>query len=542
MATEITTAENRLQETEGELLRTRDELERKLREAQEANRAKEVFLSSMSHDIRTPMNAIIGMTALAKKHIDEKARVLDALDKIETASAHLLSLINEVLDMSRIDSGRLQISQTSFSLGDLLHDTLVLMKPLAAQKGHFFQLKLGDIPAETLCGDPLRLRQIFVNIISNAIKYTKDAGEITVSVREEIRGEICDLFLDCADNGIGMTADFLARIFDPFERAGTTTSSRVEGTGLGMSIVKKLTDAMDGDIRIESEPGKGTRVYLRIPLRYEETRMDLSALKGKRLLILEGDPELQEAYRKYLAGTGLDFTLVSGFSDGLRSLTAEEYRNSPYHGVVIGTSLSDGSNVFDMAEYLKKSHPSLPLLLISEDNWEEIEYRATRSGIRAFLPVPFFRHSLEECLCRAFLERSGKDALSDTPDLSGKRILLAEDNLINREIACEILSGTRAEIDTAADGEQAVTAYRGKPEGYYDLILMDIQMPVMDGYTAAQQIRGSDRRDSAHIPIYAMTANTFAEDIAKARDAGMNGHIAKPIDINKLMQLLCRLW
>lgn len=514
------------------------ELRRLLQEAQDANVAKETFLSNMSHDIRTPMNAIIGMTALAKQHIDEKARVSDALGKIEVASSHLLSLINEVLDMSRINSGRMTIAREAFSISDLLHDTLTIVKPQAEQKHHTFRFHVGNIYYESLDGDALRLRQIFVNIINNSVKYTNEGGELDVTVEEEMREDKCVLIFRCRDNGVGMTPEFLKRIFEPFERVSSTTNSKIEGTGLGMSIVKKLIEAMDGTIDIESEPGKGTLVTVSIPMDYEQVNVDISALEGKRLLILEADETLRETYSRYLGEFEINFTLADSSAGAMEALTDAEFRNTHFDAAIIGAAIRDSGSTLDIASYLNKSYPSLTLVLVSEDDWNEIEYRATRAGIEAFIPVPFFRKSLINGLNGVLETSEAQEGGPSAPDLTGKHILLAEDNLINREIACELLGQTNADVDTAEDGGQAVAAFAASQEGWYDLILMDVQMPVMDGYAATRQIRSLDRSDAKTVKIFAMTANTFAEDIAKAREAGMDSHLAKPIDINILMQVL----
>ena len=513
-------------------------LRAELAEAKNANAAKEEFLSNMSHDIRTPMNAIIGMTALAKKHIDEKARVMDALNKIDVASSHLLGLINDILDISRINSGKMKISDEQFSLSDLLHDTLTIIRPQMAKKNHAFTFRVDDMPEETLRGDPMRLRQIYVNIISNAVKYTNDGGNITVAVTEEMEEDRCTLCLSCTDNGIGMSPDFLDRIFDPFERVSSSTISRIEGTGLGMSIVKKLVDAMEGSIRIESELGAGTSVTVRIPLRVVELPLHTEALAGKHVLVIEADREQQDIYRRYLSAGDIDHRIVSSSSEAIQALTDADYRGETCHAVILGKKDEGSGSVFDIASYLSQSFPLLALILIGDHNWEEIEYRANRCGIRHFLPLPVFRKTLLNGLNDALSSAAGEEQASGSPDLSGKHILLVEDNIINREITLELLSMTNASVDTAEDGSKAVEAFESAGEGYYDLILMDIQMPVMDGYAAARAIRSSKRADAGSVRIIAMTATTFAEDVARARDAGMDGHLAKPIDIPLLMQVL----
>lgn len=525
--------------TELEALRQENAaLRRQLQEAQDENQAKETFLSNMSHDIRTPMNAIVGMTVLAKKHIDEKARVSDALDKIEVASGHLLSLINDVLDMSRINSGRMQLSDQRFSLGDLLHDTLTIVRPQAEQKKHALRFEVGEILYESLFGDPLRLRQIYVNIVNNAVKYTPAGGKIELSVHQEMDGDRCALIFTCQDNGIGMTEEFLQRIFVPFERVNSSTISKIEGTGLGMSIVKKLAEAMGGEIVLQSQPGQGTRVTIRVPLRYETLQLNIDALKAKRLLIIEADAEIQEVYRRYLSEAGLRFVIVPSAPEALAAMTDGDYRGEPYDAALIGSRIESATSSLDVASYLRKAAPQLKLILISGDSWADIEYAANRSGIEHFIPLPFFRKSLLNGLNEALQHTGGQSDPFSGINLQGKRVLLVEDNEINREIAGELLSITGAAVDMAADGQQGVDRFLASDPGQYDLILMDIQMPVLDGYGATERIRSADRPDAASVPIIAMTANAFAEDIARARRAGMNGHIAKPIDINLFMQVL----
>lgn len=542
--------EEDLREAIAALEAEKEKLEIKLREAMDANAAKETFLSNMSHDIRTPMNAIIGMTALAQKHIDEKPRVMDALQKIEVASSHLLSLINDVLDMSRINSGKLAIADEVFSLSDLLHDLLIIVKPQAEKKGHTFRFSVENIHAEVLHGDVLRLRQIFVNIISNAVKYTNDGGLIEIVFSQEKsaadhsqnkKAYDYDLVFTCKDNGIGMSDDFLQRIFQPFERVSSSTVSGVEGTGLGMSIVKKLVDAMQGTIGVDSEVGRGTLVKIRIPLKTEQENLRIDALENKRLLVLEADPELQASYREYLGEAGIACKIVESASSVLEAITDADISGQAIDAMIIGNDLGGDESIYDVAGYVSKAYPQMPVILISAQNWEEIEYRAARSGISSFIPLPFFRKSLLGGLNKALHASQTTDALVSTPDLTGRHILLAEDNFINKEIACEVLGYTKAQVDTAENGQIAVEKFEASPVGYYDLILMDIQMPVMDGYEATRRIRAIDREDAKKIRIFAMTANTFAEDIARAKEAGMDGHIGKPIDINQLMQMLRRI-
>lgn len=517
-----------------------DELQQQLDEAQAENRAKETFLSNMSHDIRTPMNAIVGMTALAKRHMDERERVVDALGKIEVASSHLLSLINDVLDISRINAGRLVLNADRFALNDLIHDMVIMLRPQIQKRHHHFTLTADEVEAEVLRGDVLRLRQIFVNIISNAVKYTGDGGEIAVTFAVRREGNGCRLRFECSDNGMGMSKEFLERIFVPFERVKSSTHAKVEGTGLGMSIVKRLTEAAGGTVEIWSEQGKGTRVTVSLPLGVEPVELQTAALRGQRWLVLEGDPTLQQKYRTFLGEAQVDCRLVQSPSEILAAITDAEFRGEAVSGVILGSVCGEGDPL-NIASYLHKAHPRLPLVYISGENWEEMAYRGRHSGISRFIPLPLFRLTLLQGLTEVIQGSDGMGQDYGTPDLTGKRLLLVEDNMINREIALEILRTTGAQIDTAEDGQQAVDAYEAQPEGTYTAILMDVQMPVMDGYAATRAIRGSGRADAETIPIYAMTANTFAEDIAKSREAGMNGHLAKPIDMEVLMQVLRKL-
>ena len=514
------------------------DLQNKLSEAESANQAKEVFLSNMSHDIRTPMNAIIGMTGLARKNIDEKNKLLDSLNKIDTASSHLLSLINEVLDMSRIDSGKLVLSDELFYLSDLLHDTLVIVRPQMEAKKHEFITTIGDIFHEELYGDIQRLRQIYVNILNNSVKYTKDGGKITLNISQRMNGDRCELVFLCTDNGIGMSEDFLKKIFDPFERVNNSTISGIEGTGLGMSIVKKLTEAMNGSISIRSKINEGTSVTITVPLRYETASIQAGILQKKNLLVVMEEGKTLDILQDYLKEFRIPHHAVNDFSAAVSEFTDASYENRPYDAVLFSNFENKTGNTFDLASYFRRSYPGLPMVLISEDDWERIEYKANRSGIDYFIPQPFFRKSLISSLLEVFDSKQGQGTSMQTPDLTGKRILLAEDNFINREIALELLRSTKAQIETAENGQIALDKYLENEEGHFDIILMDIQMPVMDGYEATKKIRESQRSDAASIRIYAMSANVFAEDIAKAKAMGMNGHIAKPIDVAKLMSTL----
>ncbi len=545
----LNTTDSRL-ESEAELIRMNQKLEEALNAAEAANQAKSAFLSNMSHDIRTPMNAIAGMTSIALSHIDEKARVQDCLHKIQTASAHLMSLVNDVLDISRIDSGRLSLNEELFSLADLIHDVTVIVRPQAAQKGHSMKMEIGQIYEESLIGDSLRLRQIFVNIINNAIKYTPEGGNIQVRVSQyQARDKAQDakdcLWLDfvCQDDGIGMSREFLERIFMPFERASNFTMSKIEGTGLGMSIVKSLTDRMGGRIEIESKEGAGSRFHIEFPLTVMPgNRKPWNALAGKTVLIAESADPLAEKMEICLQEENIRTGRVKNALDAVAWLTQAKSEGRMPCALLLGQELDD-MPVFELAAHVRQSAgPDFPVILISEADWAQMEYRASRAGISAFVPCPLFKSRLLDTLSN-LLEGKPEDGEADitaSMDYSGCHVLLVEDNELNQEIALEMLAGSGIHAEVADNGADALEKFKLSPEGYYDLIFMDVQMPVMNGYESTMHIRTLPRPDAQEVWIVAMTANAFVEDIRTAREAGMNEHLAKPVNLEQLREILHR--
>lgn len=524
------------------------ELSDALRAAEEENRAKSSFLSNMSHDIRTPMNAIMGMTSIALSHIDEKPRVLDCLQKIQTASTHLMSLVNDVLDMSRIASGRMTLSEEAFSLADMVHDITIILRPQAAQKHQEFHLEIGQIYEENLIGDPLHLRQIMVNIIGNAVKYTPEDGAIHVNISQHIdqctdRKSKNKVWLDflCEDNGIGMNQDFLQKIFEPFERVSSTAIDKIEGTGLGMAIVKNLLDRMGGEITVESEEGKGSRFYVSIPFTAAPPVKDAQTLPaGQTVLIAESMDARAQQIAAYLKDGGMESVHLQNGMDAVTWLTEAQYENRMPCALLLGQELNDMS-ALDVATHVRElAGGDFPIILVAETDWAQIEYRATRAGINAFVPCPLFKSRLfaplSELTYKA--QRSRSDRAGKFVDYGQYRLLLVEDNELNREIAIELLSQTGVQIETAENGLRAVEAFENSPEGYYDLIFMDIQMPVMNGYDAARKIRQLPRKDAESIWIIAMTANAFVEDIRLSKEAGMNEHCSKPVDADRLHEIL----
>ena len=525
-----------------ELERANAELRAALHEAEEANQAKSRFLSNMSHDIRTPMNAIVGMTAIGLSHIDEKARVQDCLNKIQTASSHLMSLVNDVLDMSRIDSGRITLSEEELSLADLVHDVAVIVRPQAERKKQALHIQIADVTAEELVGDSLRLRQILVNIIGNAVKYTQEGGEIQVrfSQRPGPEGRVW-LDFSCQDNGMGMSQEFLGKIFLPFERVRSAATRQIEGTGLGMSIVKRLVDTMGGVIAVESQEGKGSRFTVGLPLPVSPLgNREPNLPVGRTVLVAERRGEQVRQISDCLTRAGLTPVSLSTGIGAVTRLTEAQFEDHMPCALLLGQELEDMSPL-DLAAHARQlAGPDFPILLATEDDWAQLEYRATRAGVNAFVPCPLFPSRLLAALS-SLTSRSagnGQDSQNSEEDFSGSRVLLVEDNELNQEIAMELLGMTGVQVEVAGDGAQAVAKFQNAPEGWFDLILMDIQMPVMDGYEAARRIRQLPRPDAQSVWIVAMTANAFVEDVRLARQAGMNEHISKPVDVDRLMEIL----
>ncbi len=523
------------------LLKENRKLQEALGDAKSASKAKDVFLSNMSHDIRTPMNAIMGMTTIALSHIDERNRVMDCLSKIQTASSHLMSLINDVLDMSHIESGKMTIHKEPFSLPDVFHDVVVIVRPQAEQKKQTLKFVIEDIREEELVGDALRIRQVLVNIIGNAVKYTQAGGDIHVILRQLPGGTKEESVFEfvCQDNGMGMSEEFLARVFLPFERAGNTTQSKIEGTGLGLAICHRLVEQMGGAIRVESRLREGSRFTVSIPFKGQNAHENQKYFSGETVLVVEDDEGQAKKISGYLQDGGLKPQVIGKSVDAVTFLTEALYEGKCPLAVLLGENMG-GAYALDVAACLRQiAGKGLPILLVSEVDWPQMEYRAARAGINGFVPCPLFRSRLLSAI-RRFAADGGQDSAGgmEGADYSGKRFLLAEDNLLNQEIAIELLSDMGITIEAADNGEEAVKMFTASKPGYYDLILMDIQMPVMDGYEATRRIRALDREDARDICIVAMTANVFAEDVRRSRRAGMNFHLAKPIDVKKIEEVL----
>ena len=509
-----------------------------------ANRAKREFLFNMSHDIRTPMNAIIGFTSLAATHIDNREQVLDYLKKISTSSQHLLSLINDVLDMSRIESGKVKIEEKAVHLPDLVHDVRSIIQPNVAAKRLSLFIDTMDIEDEDIITDPLRLNQILLNILSNAIKFTPTGGMISIRIAQKNgapKGCVCYEFR-IKDNGIGMSEEFQKHIFEEFSREESSTVSGIQGTGLGMSITKNIVDLMGGTIALTSEPGKGTEFIVTLCFTRSGQKAEpkqLPQLEGLRALVADDDTNTCLNVSTMLSKIGMrpEWT-ISGKEAVIRTKYAIE-QGDEFSVYIIDWLIPDMNGIEIVRQIRKVIGNRCPIIILTAYDWADIEDEARAAGVTAFCEKPLFLSELRRVLAEPFrAEPASNPAQPTAADLKGKKLLLVEDNELNREIALEILKEAGFVVDTAEDGAVAVQKIKQAAPGQYDLILMDIQMPNLDGYEATRQIRALPDAEKANIPIFAMTANAFEEDRQNALAAGMNGHIAKPLDVPHLLRVL----
>lgn len=520
------------------------QLKEALDSAEKANQAKSDFLARMSHDIRTPMNAIIGMTAIAKAHINEQERVLDCMEKIDGSSKLLLSLINEVLDMSKIESGRLILSEDDFNIGELLQDLVIMMQPEIKNKQQTLDIHVKDLKHEFVTGDTQRIKQVLMNILSNAVKYTPEKGQITIDINEkEPKDGTGNYEFVFKDSGRGMKPDFLDKIFLPFERADDNEIRNIQGTGLGMAISHKIIKMIGGDIKVESEYGKGSCFTINMPLHYQEfAPIEKIGTDGLEILVVDDDETACQSTCNCLQEIGINSDYVCSGSEAINKVQLRHQERNDYFAVIIDLKMPDMNGLEATRQIRKIIGTDIPIIILSAYDIEEYEAEAKAAKANGFITKPLYKSKLLKVLQRFLHEGSRSEPvrqfkLSDA-DYSGKRILLVEDNELNREIAVEIIGSTGVSIDTAVNGLDAVNIVSRSPEGFYQMILMDIQMPVMDGYEATRQIRSLKRSDISGMPIIAMTANAFSEDVTNALKAGMNYHLAKPIDISALMSVL----
>ena len=517
--------------------------------AESANRAKSTFLSNMSHDIRTPMNAIIGFTTLALSNIDDTDRVKDYLAKTLASSNHLLSLINDVLDMSRIESGKIHLEEVEVNLSDVLHDLKTIVSGQIYAKQLELYMDAMDVTDEDVYCDKTRLNQILLNLLSNAIKFTPAGGTVSVRVRQlagKVRG--CGQYeFRIKDNGIGMSQEFAQKIFEPFERERTSTVSRIQGTGLGMAITKNIVDMMGGTIEVQTAQGKGTEFTVCVPMRAQTEQRPvekITELEGLKALVVDDDFNTCDSVTKMLVKVGMraEWTL-SGKEAVLRARQALEM-SDVYHAYIIDWRLPD-MNGIEVTRQIRSLHDDTPIIILTAYDWSDIEVEAKAAGVTAFCSKPMFMSDLRETLMSALGQKPADAVQGLLPeknaDFKGKHILLVEDNELNREIAQEILREYGFLVDSAENGAVAVEKVSTAAPGSYDLVLMDVQMPIMDGYTATRKIRALDDPARAKLPIIAMTANAFDEDRRNALESGMNGFLSKPIVIDDLVQELRKI-
>ncbi len=517
-----------------------------VRAAENANRAKSTFLSNMSHDIRTPMNAIIGFATLAASSIEDRKKVRDYLGKILSSSNHLLSLINDILDMSRIESGKIQLEETEVSLSDVLHD----LKTIISGQIHAKQLELYmdamDVTNEDVYCDKTRLNQVLLNLLSNAVKFTPAGGTVSVRLKQfpgiAKGSELYEIRVK--DNGIGMSPEFVQKIFSPFERERTSTVSRTQGTGLGMAITKNIVDMMGGTIEVQTEQGKGTEFIVRLPFRIqpEHHRTEkIAELEGLKALVVDDDFNTCDSVTKMLVKVGMrsEWTL-SGKEAVLRARQSMELGDA-FHAYIIDWRLPD-MNGIEVTRQIRSLGDDTPIIILTAYDWSDIEVEARAAGVTAFCAKPLFMSDIRETLLAAIGQKQAETEDSILPaagsNFKDRCILLVEDNELNREIAMEILNEYGFLVDTAENGAVAVEKMKHSSPGDYDLVLMDVQMPVMNGYEATKQIRALDNPALAGITILAMTANAFDEDRKKALECGMDGFLSKPIVIEELITTL----
>ncbi len=525
-------------------------LKEALNAARSANEAKSNFLSNMSHDIRTPMNAIVGFSVLLEKDADQPDKVREYTRKITASSHHLLSLINDVLDMSKIESGKTSLNIDRFRLPDLFEELSIILMPQAKAKGQHFEIHVQGTPPEQLIGDKLRLNQILINLLSNAIKYTQEGGSIDFKVCElpPAAPQYAKLRFEVTDNGVGMSKEFQKRIFSPFSREINSVTNKVQGTGLGMAITKNLVDLMGGIIQVESQPGKGSTFTVELSFSLPEQEESGLRFKNKitRMLVADDEEEICLDIREMMRGTGVDVSIATDGETAVRKAVEAHMQGEDYHVILLDWKMPGQNGVETARQIRQKTDKNVPILVLTSYDWSEIEAEARQAGINAFMSKPFFPSNFWQTLEPLFFEDmpAQSEDNEEKPDenvMNGMLFLVAEDNGLNAEILTEMLALEGARCEVAVNGQEALALFQKSAPGYYDMVLMDVQMPVMNGYEATRQIHACGHPDARKIPIVAMTANTFAEDVRDAMEAGMDGHLAKPIDMNAVRDLVAKL-
>ncbi len=522
-------------------------LTEKLQKAEAADRAKSTFLSNMSHDIRTPMNAIIGFTTLAQANLDNRERIQEYLRKILSSSNHMLSLINDVLDMSRIESGKLNIEEKECSISDIFRDMRNIIQTQMQSKQLNFYMDTVDVIDENIYCDKLHVNQVLLNLLSNAIKFTPAGGTVALTIRQKPRAPkgYGSYEIRVKDTGIGMSQEFTKHIFEPFERERNTTASGIQGTGLGMAITKNIVDTMGGTIELHSEQGKGTEFIINLDFRLcaEPQKVEIvQELQGLHALVVDDSFSTCDSVTKMLRQIGMRSEWVLHGKEAVLHAKQAYELGDEYHAYIIDWFLPDLNGLEVVRQIRSIVGDSTPIIIVTAYDWTSFEEEARAAGVTAFCNKPIFLSELRDILVAATGNKLGaqqEESVSDLPaDFSGTRLLLTEDNELNREIAVELLTDRGFIVETAEDGTVAVEKVKNSAPGYYSLILMDVQMPKMNGYDATRAIRALDNPALAGIPIVAMTANAFEEDRRQALACGMNAHIAKPIDVDKLLEML----
>lgn len=513
--------------------------------AQAANKAKSQFLSNMSHDIRTPMNAIVGMTAIASAHLDERDRVKECLNKISISSRHLLSLINDVLDMSKIENGKIALNAEPICLADFIHDFVTIIQPQVKSKQIELDLSILSVSNEIVIADSLRLHQILQNITSNAVKFTEEGGKIKFQMRQkpcERKGYALYEFI-ISDNGIGMSEDFCDKIFVPFERAATSTVSRIEGTGLGMSITKSIVDLMNGEITVKSKLNEGTVFTVTLPLEIEKQKTDIvpDLFKDLRSLVVDDDQDICESTTRILQEIGMRSEWVLSGREAVHKVSDAHKRCTDYHVVILDWQMPEMDGVETARQIRKNVGDEIPIIILSAYDWTEIEDEAREAGVTAFIPKPLFKSRLYRVMRSALLSEEEENNIYGKEMNRTKKsghVLLVEDNELNAEIAEVLLSEEGVNVDIARDGQEAFNLF-SKSVVPYNIIFMDVQMPVMNGYEATSAIRTLEKRELLpHTIIVGMSANAFKEDVDKALSTGMDDYITKPIMGKELQRIL----
>jgi CheY-like chemotaxis protein len=532
----------------------REEKQRELFEiaaqrAEAANNAKSDFLSNMSHDIRTPMNAILGMTAIAAMNIDDKERVMDSLNKITVSGKHLLGLINSVLDMSKIESGKVSLIEEEFSISEVIEGLITIFHGQMTAKDLDFRANVESIVHEAVIGDKQRLQQIFVNILGNAVKFTPEGGSISLKIKEKKSDIIGRAYYEFvfSDTGIGMDREFMGKIFEPFARAKDSRITKIEGSGLGMPIAVNIARMMGGDIHVESEPGKGSIFTVTVYLRIDDVEAeDIKELAELPVLVVDDEECACESACEILNGLDMKAEYVLDGDSAVKRISEAHEAREDFSVVILDWKMPGKDGIETAREIRGVVGENIPIIILSAYDWSEIEQEALAAGVNAFIEKPLFKSRLTHVLKDVLGIHKPVDNKPVVDEFSenkyrGKKVLLVEDNDLNVEVARELLGILGLNVEVARNGKEAVQIVKRRPENYYSLIFMDIQMPVMNGYDAAKAIRGTDRNDLKKLPIIAMTADAFNEDVQKCFDAGMSGHIAKPIDIGKLKKTI-EIW